>query len=73
LNSLTLSPALAGMLLRPHPAKPRAPGRIGRVLQAAVRPFQRAPDAYANAVRKTVRVRGMALAIYGGLLVLTFF
>ncbi|HEJ6998474.1 multidrug efflux RND transporter permease subunit [Serratia marcescens] len=71
LNSLTLSPALAGMLLRPHPA--RAPGRIGRVLQAAVRPFQRAPDAYANAVRKTVRVRGMALAIYGGLLVLTFF
>ncbi len=73
LNSLTLSPALASMLLRPHPAKPRAPGRIGRVLQAAVRPFQRAPDAYANAVRKTVRVRGMALAIYGGLLVLTFF
>lgn len=73
LNSLTLSPALARMLLRPHPAKPRAPGRIGRVLQAAVRPFQRAPDAYANAVRKTVRVRGMALAIYGGLLVLTFF
>ncbi|MGQ5832898.1 efflux RND transporter permease subunit [Serratia sp. IR-2025] len=73
LNSLTLSPALAGMLLRPHPAKPRAPGRIGRVLQAAVRPFQRAPDAYANAVRKTVHVRGMALAIYGGLLVLTFF
>ncbi|MEL5416762.1 multidrug efflux RND transporter permease subunit [Serratia nevei] len=73
LNSLTLSPALAGMLLRPHPAKPRAPGSIGRVLQAAVRPFQRAPDAYANAVRKTVRVRGMALAIYGGLLVLTFF
>ncbi|MEL5295875.1 multidrug efflux RND transporter permease subunit [Serratia nevei] len=73
LNSLTLSPALAGMLLRPHPAKPRAPGRIGRVLQAAVRPFQRAPDAYANTVRKTVRVRGMALAIYGGLLVLTFF
>ncbi|HAT3712083.1 TPA: efflux RND transporter permease subunit [Serratia marcescens] len=73
LNSLTLSPALAGMLLRPHPAKPRAPGRIRRVLQAAVRPFQRAPDAYANAVRKTVRVRGMALAIYGGLLVLTFF
>ncbi|MEX7632477.1 efflux RND transporter permease subunit [Serratia marcescens] len=73
LNSLTLSPALAGMLLRPHPAKTRAPGRIGRVLQAAVRPFQRAPDAYANAVRKTVRVRGMALAIYGGLLVLTFF
>ncbi len=73
LNSLTLSPALAGMLLRPHPAKPRAPGRIGRVLQAPVRPFQRAPDAYANAVRKTVRVRGMALAIYGGLLVLTFF
>ncbi|HGM7035017.1 TPA: efflux RND transporter permease subunit [Serratia marcescens] len=73
LNSLTLSPALAGLLLRPHPAEHRAPGRIQRILQAAVRPFQRAPDAYANAVRKTVRVSGVALAIYGGLLVLTFF
>ncbi|MGQ1887227.1 efflux RND transporter permease subunit [Serratia marcescens] len=73
LNSLTLSPALAGLLLRPHPVKQRAPGRIQRILQAAVRPFQRAPDAYANAVRKTVRVSGVALAVYGGLLVLTFF
>ncbi|BEM09211.1 MULTISPECIES: efflux RND transporter permease subunit [Serratia] len=73
LNSLTLSPALAGLLLRPHPAEHRAPGRIQRIVQAAARPFQRAPDAYANAVRKTVRVSGVALAIYGGLLVLTFF
>ncbi|POP22243.1 efflux RND transporter permease subunit [Serratia marcescens] len=73
LNSLTLSPALAGLLLRPHPAEHRAPGRIQRIVQAAARPFQHAPDAYANAVRKTVRVSGVALAIYGGLLVLTFF
>ncbi|MCC4106145.1 efflux RND transporter permease subunit [Serratia ureilytica] len=73
LNSLTLSPALASLLLRPHPVKQRVPGRIRRVLQATVRPFQRAPDAYANAVRKTVRVSGVALVIYGGLLVLTFF
>ncbi len=39
LNSLTLSPALAGLLLRPHPAEHRAPGRIQRIVQAAARPF----------------------------------
>jgi len=77
-NSLTLSPALAGMLLRPRTiAPPRDPrslrGRAGRVFQRLSRPFERAPDAYGNRVRKLVRVSGVALFIYGGLLALTLF
>ncbi|CAI2432469.1 efflux RND transporter permease subunit [Serratia proteamaculans] len=77
-NSLTLSPALAALLLRPRqPAMARDPhslrGRAERGLQAFGRPFQRAPDTYAGTVRKVVRVSGMALVMYGGLLALTFF
>ncbi|MBW8372425.1 efflux RND transporter permease subunit [Stenotrophomonas sp.] len=77
-NSLTLSPALAGMLLRPRTiAPPRDPrslrGRAGRVFQRLSRPFERAPDAYGNGVRELVRVSGVALFIYGGLLALTLF
>ncbi|WP_448130366.1 efflux RND transporter permease subunit [Stenotrophomonas rhizophila] len=77
-NSLTLSPALAGMLLRPRTiAPPRDPrslrGRAGRVFQRLSRPFERAPDAYGNGVRKLVRVSGVALFVYGGLLALTLF
>lgn len=77
-NSLTLSPALAGMLLRPRTIAPsRDPrslrGRAERVFQRLSRPFERAPDAYGNGVRKLVRVSGVALFIYGGLLALTLF
>ncbi|MDX3934468.1 efflux RND transporter permease subunit [Stenotrophomonas sp.] len=77
-NSLTLSPALAGMLLRPRTiAPPRDPrslrGRAGRVFERLSRPFARAPDAYGNGVRKLVRVSGVALFVYGGLLALTLF
>lgn len=77
-NSLTLSPALAGMLLRPRSdGIARDPhslrGRADRLIQALGRPFQRAPDAYGNTVRKVVRGSGVALMVYGGLLALTFF
>lgn len=77
-NSLTLSPALAGMLLRPREEgiarDPRSlRGRADRLLQAIGRPFQRAPQAYSNSVRKVVRGGSVALLIYGGLLVLTYF
>ncbi|MDO9101405.1 MAG: efflux RND transporter permease subunit [Candidatus Nitrotoga sp.] len=76
-NSLTLSPALAGMLLRPSRVwfvrDPRSlPGRADRLFQVLSRPFQRAPDAYGNTVRKVLRVSGVALLVYGGLLALTF-
>ncbi|MFC6301871.1 multidrug efflux RND transporter permease subunit [Pseudomonas sp. CCM 7893] len=77
-NSLTLSPALAGMLLRPREEgiarDPRSlRGRAERLLQAIGRPFQRAPQAYGNTVRKVVRGSSVALLVYGGLLVLTYF
>ena len=77
-NSLTLSPALAGMLLRPRKAgivhDPRSlRGRADRLFQVLGRPFRRAPDAYGNTVRKVVGVSGVALLAYGGLLALTFF
>ncbi|MEX0632274.1 efflux RND transporter permease subunit [Serratia ureilytica] len=73
LNSLTLSPALAGMLLRPHPAKPRAPGPHWARHPQPLSGLSNAPDAARQCRKTRVRVRGMALAIYGGLLVLTFF
>jgi len=77
-NSLTLSPALAGLLLRPRKEgiarDPRSlRGRADRLFQTLGRPFQRAPDAYGSTVRKVVRVSGVALVVYGGLLALTFF
>ncbi|MGH8085866.1 MAG: efflux RND transporter permease subunit [Lysobacter sp.] len=77
-NSLTLSPALAGMLLRPRTEggarDPRSlRGRADRLFQALGRPFRRAPEAYGNTVRKVVGVSSVALLVYGGLLALTFF
>ena len=77
-NSLTLSPALAGLLLRPrHAAVVHDPrslrGRATRLLEVLGRPFQRAPQAYGNTVRKVVGRRGVALLAYGGLLALTWF
>ncbi|KSP89464.1 multidrug efflux RND transporter permease subunit [Pseudomonas aeruginosa] len=75
INSLTLSPALAGLLLRPRQGGHAAsrPGRLGGWLQALGRPLRNAPDAYGNAVRRVVRVSGLALLVYGGLLGLTWF
>lgn len=77
-NSLTLSPALAGLLLRPRGAAvvhdPRSlRGRAAHMVQVLSRPFQRAPQAYGNTVRKVVGRRGVALLVYGGLLALTWF
>ena len=77
-NSLTLSPALAGLLLRPRkPGVVHDPrslrGRADRLFQTLGRPFQRAPDAYGDTVRKVVRISGVALLVYVGLLALTFF
>jgi gold/copper resistance efflux pump len=77
-NSLTLSPALAGLLLRPRnlgvARDPRSlRGRGNRLFEALGRPFKRAPDAYGSTVRKVVGVSGVALLVYGGLLALTFF
>jgi gold/copper resistance efflux pump len=72
-NSLTLSPALAGLLLRPNHAQAKAKhSRLAKLLQALSLPFQNAPRAYGNTVRKVARVSGLALLVYVGLLGLTF-
>jgi gold/copper resistance efflux pump len=78
INSLTLSPALAGVLLRGHHGKRDLVTRIldrllGRWL---FRPFNwlfdRASEGYVRTARRVLRVTGIALILYGGLLVFTW-
>src|SRR3981189_969601 len=77
-NSLTLSPALAAVLLKPHGARPDALARVmnslfGRFFKRFNRGFARAGDNYSRVLGITMRHGGIALAIYGGLIVLTWF
>jgi len=77
-NSLTLSPALAAVLLKGHHAPKDLPTRfLDRTLGWLFRPFNRFFDAAANGyvglVRKLLRRSGVALVAYGGLLALTYF
>lgn len=77
-NSLTLSPALSAILLQPHHA-PR--DRVGRVLHGSVgwlfRGFNALFDGgrnkYVSFLRRVLRHTGISLALYAGLLVLTWF
>jgi gold/copper resistance efflux pump len=77
-NSLTLSPALAGVLLREHGAPrdfvARAMDRLfGRWLfNPFNRLFESASHRYERVIRRVVRVGGVALLVYGGLLALTY-
>jgi hydrophobe/amphiphile efflux-1 (HAE1) family protein len=77
-NSLTLSPALAAVLLKPHGAAPDALSRVmnrlfGGFFRRFNRGFARAGDNYSRALGLTMRHGTVALAIYAGLLVLTWF
>ena len=77
-NSLTLSPALAAVLLKPHGAKPDFLTRImdrvlGGFFKRFNRGFTRASNAYSRTVVQTVRRSGIALVVYGGLIALTYF
>ncbi len=77
-NSLTLSPALAALLLQPHGAKK---DWFTRVLDFGLgwffRLFNRAFDAsnrrYSLFLRKVVRYSVVALAVYAGLVLLAYF
>ncbi|MBZ4407048.1 efflux RND transporter permease subunit [Myxococcus sp. XM-1-1-1] len=77
-NSLTLSPALAGVLLRGHHGPKDGLTRFmekafgGWLFGPFNRFFDRASSGYVSLVRRVVRVSGMALVVYGGLLVLTW-
>lgn len=74
-NSLTLSPALAAVLLKPHGASQDLPTRVmNRALGWLFKPFNRAFAAlsrrYGNFTGRITRRAGVALAVYAGLVVL---
>jgi hydrophobe/amphiphile efflux-1 (HAE1) family protein len=75
-NSLTLSPALSAILLKPHGAPPdRLTRLLDRGLGWIFRPFNRAFTAgsarYGSAVARVIRRGGIALVVYAGLVGLT--
>jgi hydrophobe/amphiphile efflux-1 (HAE1) family protein len=78
--SLTLSPALAALLLKPHTAHHEQQSLLTRVLGAPVRLFFRGFNAgfdglshgYAGLTARLIRLPVILLAIYGGLLFLTY-
>ena len=76
-NSLTLSPALSAILLRGHGSKKDLVTRfLDRALGWVFRPFNRFFDwssqKYVNSVRRILRFSIVALAVYGGLVFLTW-
>ncbi len=78
INSLTLSPALSAILLKPHGAPPDGLTRLlDRGLGWLFRPFNRAfsrgSNSYGGAMRRVLRKSGIAIAVYAGLLALTLF
>jgi len=75
-NSLTLSPAMSALILRPHGARSGAFGRawdflLGRFFRLFNRAFDASASAYAGLVRWTARLAVIVLVVYGGLLALT--
>ncbi len=76
LNSLTLSPALAGMLLKPHEAKPDLFTRFinllfGWFFKLFNIAFHAASSGYVLIVKRLMRVSLVVLIVFAGLLVLT--
>ncbi|MDQ6769899.1 MAG: efflux RND transporter permease subunit [Gemmatimonadota bacterium] len=74
-NSLTLSPALAAVLLRPRGAPDDAPTRVmNRLLGWAFGPFNRffgrTSARYGNVVQRVTRRSVLPLAVYGALVLL---
>ncbi|MDZ5452720.1 multidrug efflux RND transporter permease subunit [Labrys sp. ZIDIC5] len=76
-NSLTLSPALAALLLKPHDPEHRSRFFLFRWLRAAGdgfnRGFDRMSRGYGGSVGFAARHKLLFLAIYGGLLYATFY
>src|SRR5690349_7501715 len=75
-NSLTLSPALAALLLKPHGAKKDALTRgmdklFGRFFARFNRLFVKSGDAYQRGAQRAVKRAPIAIAIYTGLVALT--
>jgi multidrug efflux pump len=77
-NSLTLSPALASRLLRPHGAAPDAVQRVadrvfGRFFRGFNRMFNRGSSGYVFGVTRLLRMSAAVIVLYVGLLGLTAF
>lgn len=77
-NSLTLSPALAALLLKPHGAKKDWFGRgidavFGWFFRGFNRAFKWSTETYTRGVRHVIRLSVVALLVYVGLIMLTFF
>src|SRR5947209_511513 len=76
LNSLTLSPALAALLLKPGGAKKDLfqriiDGLLGWFFRGFNKTFSWASNAYGNTVARLVRLAVIVLFVYAGLLALT--
>jgi multidrug efflux pump len=76
-NSLTLSPALAALLLKPRNAPPDAFQRainkvLGGFFRLFNRVFERASDRYGHGVSRLAALRGAVLAVFAVLLVCTW-
>src|SRR5450830_679082 len=78
-NSLTLSPALAAVLLRSHDAPKDRFSKVldklfgGWLFRPFNRFFEKASHGYVGTVRRVIRGSGIALFLYAGLMVLTWF
>ena len=78
-NSLTLSPALAAVLLKGHDAPKDGFSRLlerlfgGWLFRPFNRLFERASHGYVSTVRRVIRGSGIALFLYAGFMVLTWF
>ncbi|QDV53204.1 efflux RND transporter permease subunit [Gimesia fumaroli] len=76
--SLTLSPALCALLLKPKDAERNAMGKVvdklfGWFFRLFNRFFDFTGNIYAGMISRIIRVSGVSLVLYGGLLVATWF
>ncbi|NWA28334.1 efflux RND transporter permease subunit [Pseudomonas gingeri] len=77
-NSLTMSPALAAVLLRSHDAPKDTFSKVldkllgGWLFRPFNRFFDRASHGYVGTVTRVIRVSGVALVLYAGLIALTW-
>src|SRR5579872_2855421 len=77
-NSLTLSPALCAILLQPHHGRQDwftrlMEGTLGWFFSGFNKVFGRGTEAYSRMVRRLIRASVAALAVYLGLVALTYF
>jgi multidrug efflux pump len=77
-NSLTLSPALAALILKPHDARPDWFTRLldftlGWFFHGFNKLLSLSTRAYVGVLRRVVRLSAVALLVYAGLILLTYF